>query len=368
MPDVTVANRWADIETLWTDAARTGRSTPFQQPRWLASWFATIGSDAAIEPLLVCVHDGDGPMLLPLVRRRHAGLVVIEPADLGVTDYNAPVIPAGRSFQQESATTIWSAVKTALPPADIIRLSKMPRIVDGAVNPLSLLGSARPSTLNGNVLTVEGEWSAYHHGLERTFRKEIERSWRVFERYPAAKFEMIREPTPALGVLRTLERQQAERMAELGKDYLLDEPRYEAHYRRLVEHGLADGSVRLSALSSQDTVVAALLGITHGQTFAMVRISTGGSEWKNCSPGRLVIYKTMEALHAEGLRHFDYTIGDYAYKRRMGAEPAALVDLVESASLKGWPVVLKDRLRARLRASPAVVALRAKLRPRAPAR
>ena len=56
----------------------------------------------------------------------------------------------------------------------------------------------------------------------------------------------------------------------------------------------------------------------------MVRISNAGEKWSNCSPGRLIIERTMAALHQEnGVREFDFSVGNYAYKRRFGADAVA---------------------------------------------
>ncbi len=41
----------------------------------------------------------------------------------------------------------------------------------------------------------------------------------------------------------------------------------------------------------------------------------------------------MHALHAEGCRHFDFTIGDYPYKSGFGVEPSPLLDLVSAREL-----------------------------------
>ena len=55
----------------------------------------------------------------------------------------------------------------------------------------------------------------------------------------------------------------------------------------------------------------------------MIRISNAGEKWSNCSPGRLIIERTMAALHQDGVREFDFSIGNYAYKRRFGVAPLA---------------------------------------------
>ncbi len=331
------------------------KNGPFQTIRWIDSWARTLGREPNVQALPIAVFEDSSQhpiLLLPLILTTENGLSKIEPADLGLTDYNAPILARNLALSARDALAIWSAIKAVLPPTDLILLTKIPHSIDNEPNPLCLLKRADKSPLNGNLLTAPNVWHDYHWGLERTFRKEIERSWRVFSKNENAGFSMIMDDREAAQILMSLEQQQAARMAELNADYSLDQPHIAAFYRDLVANGLAGRTIRLSALKAGDEVVAALLGITQGNTFAMVRLSTGDVRWRNCSPGRLIIYKTMEALHAEGFRRFDYTIGDYAYKRRMGTQIVPLCNIVEGLSLKGWPAAHKLRLRYRLQLSP----------------
>ena len=57
----------------------------------------------------------------------------------------------------------------------------------------------------------------------------------------------------------------------------------------------------------------------------------------------------MQMLHAQGFRHFDFSIGNYAYKRRLGVEPEPLRDLVTALSPYGLPLQLWDRARHLIR-------------------
>ena len=155
-------------------------------------------------------------------------------------------------------------------------------------------------------------------------------------------------------------------MHEHGADYFLDRPEVATFYRKLLADGLADGSVILTALTRGTEVVSALLGIARGDTYVMVRISSGAKEWSNCSPGRLIIVRTMEMLQAQGFRHFDFSIGNYAYKRRLGVAPEPLHDLVAATSPYGLPLQLWDRARHLIRRNATLHALARRLtRPRA---
>ena len=339
---------YAEVAACWEGMAARGAALPFQRKSWLAAWFGAHRG-AGCQPLLVTVFDGESgePVMgLPLVLSRADGRRTITFADYGLTDYNAPVLGVSAPDDAARARHMLRAIRAVLPPADVLRFDKMPRMVGALPNPLALLPGVATSNLNGNILHVPGAWEDWHYGLERTFRKELERSLRVFLKQPGAQVRQITEPEDVARVYSALKLQQRERIAELGLPYILDQREPSQFYDRLVADGIQDGSVILTALTAGEEVVAALLGIRDGQHYAMVRLSTAGTAWKNCSPGRLLIERTMHMLHAQGYRRFDFTIGDYAYKRRMGVTASPLCELTLALSWRGWPPAILARAKA----------------------
>ena len=141
------------------------------------------------------------------------------------------------------------------------------------------------------------DYDAWRYTLEKTVRKELERSWRVFTRDPAATFKLITDNQEALRILSATEVQQGTRMQSLGLNFILNDETCAAFYRNLVRDGVGSGYALVSALTVGDEVVATLLGIRHGARYVMIRISNAGDKWSNCSPGRLIIERTMAALH-----------------------------------------------------------------------
>ena len=116
--------------------------------------------------------------------------------------------------------------------------------------------------------------------------------------------------------------------------------------------GVGNGYALVSTLTVGDEVVATLLGIRNGARYVMIRISNAGEKWSNCSPGRLIIERTMAALHKDGVREFDFSIGNYAYKRRFGVTHLPLIDISAALSARGWPYALRDRAVRALRNYP----------------
>lgn len=343
------AARWSDISP----------STPFQHSRWLEAWYGAFAGIDDIEPVLALISDpatGEPAALLPLIRRLQKGIRIVEFADLDLTDYNAPLLGPAAPRDPQAACVLWRDLKAALRRmpggADLVRLRKMPLDLGNRPNPLALLDGASPCSLNGNVVATGDDFEAWRFTLERTVRKELERSWRVFTRDPAAAFRIVTDENEALRTLSTTEVQQGARMQHLGLNFVLNNETCAAFYRNLVSDGVASGYAVVSALTSGEEVVATLLGIRSGPRYVMVRISNAGDKWSNCSPGRLIIERTMAALHNDGVREFDFSVGNYAYKRRFGVVRLPLVDITASLSWRGWPYALRDRAVRELRKYP----------------
>ena len=303
---------------------------------------------------------GEQAALLPLIRRRQNSIRIVEFADLDLTDYNAPLLGPAAPRDAKAARAMWRDLLTALRRlpggADLIRLRKMPVDLDGRPNPLALLDEAGPCSLNGNIVTTGEDYDAWRFTLEQTVRKELERSWRVFTRDPAAAFEIVTDRDEALRILSTTEVQQGTRMQSLGLNFILNDETCAAFYRNLVRDGVGSGYAVVSALTVGDEVVATLLGIRCGARYVMIRISNAGDKWSNCSPGRLIIERTMAALHKDGVREFDFCIGNYAYKRRFGVKRLPLVDVSAALSWRGLPYALRDRAARELRNYPQLAA------------
>lgn len=358
---VAFVRDWKQVSKRWNDSSST---TLFQNSQWLDAWYGAFADADHVEPLIAIISDaatGEQVALLPLIRRLQGGTRVVEFADLNLTDYNAPMLTAAMPRDAMAARLLWrdllAALKRIPGGADLVRLRKMPVDLDGRPNPLALLDGANPCPLNGNVVTTGDDFDAYRYSLERSVRKELERSWRVFTRNPAATFKIATDRIEALWILATMEVQQGTRMQHLGLNFVLNEETCAAFYRNLVGQNLRSGYAVLSALTVGDEVVATLLGIRSGSRYVMVRISNAGEKWSNCSPGRLIIERTMAALHKDGVRSFDFSIGNYAYKRRFGVAPLPLADITAALGWRGMPYVLRDRAVRELRRRPRLAAL-----------
>lgn len=332
--------------------------TAFQRMPWLGSWYEALAERPDVSALVITVRDGatgEVALVLPLVLRIVGRLRVIEFADLNLTDYNAPLLGPAAPRDGAAMRRLWRAVRRALPAADVLRLSKLEPRLSGRPNPLALMRGAVPCALAGNTLdTRQDLHSRQGTVLSREERKHIARTWRIFTKEPDAAFERITKIARGKDVLAALESLQAGRMNALGAPYVLNEPRHALFYRLLIERGIADGSVVLTALTAGDEIVAVHLGLRHEERCITIRVGMAGGRWASCSPGRLVIARTMAALQAEGVRVFDLGIGDYTYKRRLGCKPLPLLDVVQPLSWRGLAPAARALLVGHLRTRPGL--------------
>ena len=321
--------------------------TPFQSPLWFAAWYATIGAQQNITCLPVELQDESGAFFaaVPLIMKRDKGLKIIEFADLGVTDYNAIFFVGNARSEHYDPLIIIAAIKQSLPFADLINFKKMPPKIGILENPLVKHPRVQKSELNTSFLLFSGSWEDYQRKiLKKKFRMDLERSWRVFERDGSnARFEVIRHIDEALELFSQLEHMQSQRMQQKGKKYILDRHEYRAFYKSILRGGLADGEVLFTVLKSDEEVVAALYGIKNNSSYAMLRLAQAPDGWSHCSPGKLIIEKTMQWLHERGLNYFDFTTGDYAYKNNFGVEVNSLFELELPLSLRGRLTLLRKK-------------------------
>ncbi len=355
---VTIDRSWEAALPRWQGLLSGPVFSPFQAEAWLSHWYRRFGARPDVEPLLVHVADPDGRdvIALPLILRRERSRT-IEFADLGITDYNAPLLGPAAPTDEAGARALWRAIRAKLPPADLIEFTKVVSTIGGRPNPLALALPGQVSNLFGNFVRIDGSYEDWLRSLAKDNRKELGRFWRVFTRDERARFVVAETPDEVETIYASLSAQQSERIAALGLPYLLDQPDYAAFYRDLIRDGLKDGSARLTALTAGDELVAALYGVAHGDHYAMVRISTAGGSWANCSPGRLVIERTMEALHRQGFRNFDFTIGDYGHKRSFEVDHIPLVDIHQAASWRAWPTIGYEGAKAFVKRHPALARL-----------
>ena len=345
----------------WRRAAsrlNAGHRTAFQHGYWLGAWYEAFHERA---PLIAVISDaatGKDIALVPMMSHIRRGIRIVEFADLGVSDNNAPILSLDAAVDAAAMRAIGKALVDALRALpdgfDLLRLKKMPAQIGGKPNPLVSLGRIGSSSLNGNLVLLGDDYGAYQASIKRM---QMPRCWRVFSRHAGARLEIVTDVARAHELLDVMDVQQQARMRKLGSPFVLNDETHARFYREVARQGIAEGYAIVSALVCDEGVIGTSLGVRHGATYYLLRISHAGDSWSSCSPGLLVTERTMSALHAEGVRRFDLSIGNQDYKRRFGAQPVPLTDVSVALSWRGAPYAWRDHAAQGLRRYPRLAAI-----------
>jgi CelD/BcsL family acetyltransferase involved in cellulose biosynthesis len=348
----------------WRQAAlrlNDGHRTAFQHGYWLNAWYEAFHG---VAPLIAVISDavtGKDIAVVPMIGHTRRGIRVVEFADLDVSDNNAPIVACDATFDAADAHAISAALVDALRALpdgfDLLRLKKMPAYVGGKPNPLVSLGRVGSCSVNGNLVLMGDDYADYRASLRRL---QLPRCWRVFSRLGNGRFEIATDVERATEFLDVMDVQQEERMRQLGSPFVLNDDAHARFYREVARQGVAEGYAVISALVCDKGIVATTLGVRYGATYFLLRISHTGRTWANFSPGLLVTEHTMAALHAQGVRRFDLSVGNQDYKRRLGAEQVPLTDASVALSWRGLPYVMRDHAAQGLRRHPRLAAFAAR--------
>ncbi|WP_284178176.1 GNAT family N-acetyltransferase [Rhabdaerophilum sp. SD176] len=311
----------------------------FQSRLWLSSWFDVFGSRPGIENFLVLVRDAGGAILmaLPLIRRNVGNIRMLECPDLGVSDYAAPMLRRSSVNRLPRGDALWELIRPALPAADLLHVCRIAPVVGGMANPIHGHHASRRNRLSGWVLSLPTCWNTYFASLSPKKREKLKKMGRKFNRVPGAERRMVESVTEGLGVLADLERLQSVRIEKKGLDYCLDEPAIRDFYRRLIERGLPAGKVQMAVLTVDGKTVAANFAVKAGSELVYLRVANEFGPWANYALGLVVTELAIAEAQKRGIRTFDFTMGNYDYKRRFGAVEMPLDDLVLPLSWRGWP-------------------------------
>ena len=369
---------WPEFERAWKAMVVPPHGLPFQSPLWLKTWFDTFAgsgtdfgadvgakSDAA-RPVLLTVRDSrtaTDVMLLPLVAARIKRLETITFADFSVTDCNAPALAPGVPQDAQGATDLWASIQAALPPADLIKLDKMPGRVGSLINPLTLVDRASACIYNQHIVGISQGWPAYLASLDRHHRKELGRSLRLFEAAGTGpRFRFAQDAADATGILAFINGSQLERLAERGVRHIFDDGSHRRFYDGVVAQGGGGDTVIMTALELDGRTVAGLMAITAHPRVTLLRLGHQGGPYARIGLGRLMIEQTLKALVERGFTEFDFSIGEGEHKRRFGTQAQPLWTLSQRLSWRAIPSAITEHARKRAKQVPALRAIAQRLK------
>jgi CelD/BcsL family acetyltransferase involved in cellulose biosynthesis len=336
----------------WSRLEATGHYTAFQTQAWLLPWYRVVGAKHDARPLLVTVSDAEThePLLFfPLVTRRDDTYRWIEFADLGVSDYNAPLVAAGFQPEERQLHRIMREIFAELPSADLLRFDKTPDMLGGVPNPLAGHEMFHRMRFQSWGVDLPPTRQGYESLVSPCFSKELARKHRRLAGKGEVALQIARTEREVSEIFGALVEQRHQRFSELGRPNILDDEAFRDFYETVILSSLRTGFACLAALRCGDDIVATLFGLRSRGIFHLLMSTMQGGKWKSSSPGNVIIDEMISAMIADGEDRFDFTIGDESYKRDFGASSSKLYECVRAQSILGAPFAFKTNARSIIR-------------------
>jgi CelD/BcsL family acetyltransferase involved in cellulose biosynthesis len=173
-------------------------------------------------------------------------------------------------------------------------------------------------------LPLPGSWDEYLVGLPSKLRHEVKRKARKLET-DGGPYRICLATEATLGAF--LDRfVELHRSSEGPKGVFL-QPGMEIFFRRLGEAFLPRGIFNLTFIEIDERKIAGTIGFRFEGTYSLYN-SAFDHEWRNLSPGMVLVAEDIRIAIEAGCSAFDLLKGDYEYKYRFGAYPRAIKRLV----------------------------------------
>jgi CelD/BcsL family acetyltransferase involved in cellulose biosynthesis len=263
--------------------------------------------------------DGEPVGILPLKREPSRGPLALRRATLvqdgsNESDYlDLPVRPGSERAVAAAAVDALrrrrelQAVVLSCVPESSPRLAALRAELEARSLPRREVGVACISAELPDSLDV------YVQGLKSRMRSKVRSAVRKAHEQ-GAELRWCDEPTELAEHLGGLFRLHAGRWQEAGEAGSFDEPARRAFYDRLVPRLLAEGALRLSRLELDGRPVAYQFGAVVGDRYYQVQEGYDVALSKE-RPATALRALSIEALIADGVRHYDFMAGDSRHKR-----------------------------------------------------
>jgi len=309
-------------------------ATAFQHPIWLDAVYRKLAPQLKSIPLIVTVRDAaDGhlAMVLPLLRRRYRGLRTVEFADLGVSDYVAPVASDATIEAVSADPFLCKRINAALKPFDMLRIRKL-RHPSDAVQRLFGATDCSEMTMGAYAVPLGPDFAAWRsNSISPSYRKELDKKSRQFHR--KGKVE-VHCSTDAAMIEATLSKMQEYRRQRFDSGDLLQDRIYFDFYLDVAIRA-RETLCRFYSVLMDGAPVAGAMCLSHKGSLLIILTGFDHDTYKSQSLGSLIF--EMIANHAIGVgdRELDFTIGDEPYKILFGTQKSPIYQIVRFGSLSG---------------------------------
>jgi CelD/BcsL family acetyltransferase involved in cellulose biosynthesis len=355
------------VESEWRAFEQHADCTVFQTFDWLNTWQRYIGGIEGVRPAILVGKDDNGETLFIFPLAVHSSRFVRELVWLGMDlcDYNAPLLAQSFAACLPDAQfrELWQRILSELQAHprlhyDLVRLEKMPATLGAQPNPMLALAVV-PNPSGAYATRLSGSWDAFYAAKRSSSTRSRDRGKRkkLGELGELALVHADGSDT-ALSSLDTLVAQKSRSFARMGTSNLFERPGHLDFYRALASDARLRPLVHLSHFDCGQRPTAVNMGLIFRDRYYHLQASHDDGESSRFGPGTVHLQELLRYAIERGLKVFDFTIGDEAYKRDWCEKALPLFDYLSAATARGslaFSLLLaKSRLKRHIKQNPAL--------------
>ncbi len=343
---VHIFTELAAVEAEWRRFERTCDCTAFQTFDWLAAWQRHVGERRGARPVIIVGRFADGAIALIaplcLMRRYAAQRLCWLGQDL--SDYNAPLLAADFSQRatREDFLRAWHELQVHMqcePPLrhDCIELEKMPEWIGTQFNPFLHL-EVTSNRSSAHLAHLDTDWEKFYRARRSSATRRRDRSkLRHMTQFGEVRFVTATEGADACRTLEILMEQKGRALARKGIGDIFARPGHREFFLDLAANPATRHLVHISRVEIGATCAAANFGLVFGGRYYHVLASYVDGAVAHYGPGALHLRELLAYAISRGLKLFDFTIGDEAYKLEWCDTVLKLYDYAAATRWRGLP-------------------------------
>jgi len=333
MIDISVSNAFdfesEEYEMLFERSSATG----FQHPIWLKSFYENLARPEAATPFVFEFRQPDGTLtgIVPLIMRRKSGLRLLEPTNLGVSDYSAPVLSEFLINEMLADTDITRRFREMLPSHDIFRIKPV-RAEHSDQWRILTSSEGRRLRFDAHATTLGNSFNDWQDKkLDCSLGKQLLRKERKLVREHEAELVLLDDESDIRTAISGL---AALRKGRFDQDVIQEEAALK-HYSQVAISGAPSGYAATYVLKTISGPIGYVFGVSHRGSLYYLLIGCDYDCWGKFSPGLLFYKMIIQDWMDRGGEVFDFTIGDEDFKMKFGTNSTKMHVHVSAGSVLG---------------------------------
>ena len=337
--EIEIHERMEDVEDQWLHFQKKAWHSPFQTFEWLNAWWQTQANQSDYKLKIIFGHnDGELLFIMPLMLQKTTVAEQITWMAAGINDYNAPLILPRilAALTPKITHKIWQEIAVRVPEADAFHFTKQPETILNIDNPFILSG-AKKASCSAHMLPLDENWDKFYKQLRsKNTRKNIRQKTSKLEFEGQLKFENITEQSALLPAVETIINWKKQQLIRSGANSPFNNNIIKNTINANLQSNLADkNQMQLFALFIDAEMVAGLISFVQKDRFSIYISAYNPEFMPSCSPGLILMVKTLEFAARSGVEIFDFMAGDEAYKAQWCSQSLNLYDSYYGLSLNG---------------------------------